>query len=96
MMLVLLAVSVQAGSPWALPEYAARIPVNCSLISYNTPVAINGSGGISFSGSTQVQYIWSRCQGNTSNISVYYNAYNDYAVANDTMIVPFEVELGNV
>ena len=76
---------------WWNESYAYRRLINCSGVSNGVPVVINGSNGFRINGSVQV--VWTRCT--SGDLSVYYNDYSDYVVANDTGKQPFQVELGN-
>ncbi|MBW2986429.1 LamG domain-containing protein, partial [Candidatus Woesearchaeota archaeon] len=76
---------------WWNASFNHRMQINCSKVSDGVPVIINGSGGFSISGNKQ--FVWTVCQG--TNLSVYYNNYTDYVVANNSGQVPFEVERGN-
>lgn len=76
---------------WWNASYTNRFPINCTGVTAGTPIAINGSAGFYISGNKQT--VWTTCGGNS--LSLYYNNASNYAVANESAKVPYEVESGN-
>lgn len=76
--------------PWWNVSYQYRMPVNDSLISNHIGI-LNGSKDFDLGGYNQ--RVWSVFLGD--GVSLYFNNYTDYVVANDTDILPFEIEGGN-
>lgn len=79
-------------STWWDATYSWRLPINCSNIAKTAiPIIINGTGGFSVNG-TQT-WIWTTCSG--ENMSIYFNSASNLTLANDSGVVPFEVEKGS-
>ncbi|MDD5059420.1 MAG: hypothetical protein PHQ60_16305 [Sideroxydans sp.] len=76
---------------WWNESYGYKMPINCTHLDDFTPIVINGSNGFEINGEKQI--VWTYCSGDGT--ALYYNNYSDYAVANDTTKLPFEVEFGN-
>jgi hypothetical protein len=70
--------------------YTYQIAINCSLMNNATPFVVNGANGFTLNGSKQV--VWTQC---ADNLSLYYNNFTSYVIANNTTTVPFDVEYGN-
>ncbi len=77
---------------WWNVTYDYKMPINCTNMDDNVPLVINGSDGFGLGGTTN-QIVWTYCSG--TGTALYYNDETDYAVANDTHQLPFEVEFGN-
>ncbi|OYT27607.1 MAG: hypothetical protein B6U97_01055 [Candidatus Altiarchaeales archaeon ex4484_96] len=80
-----------ASATWWNDSYNYKREINCSSLTDGLPIVVNGSGGFTLSGNNQV--VWTYCSG--TGTAVYYNAYNDYVIANDTTQIPMAVEQGN-
>ena len=76
---------------WWNETYAYKMEINCTNLDDYIPIVINGSDGFTLNGNKQI--VWSYCSGNGT--ALYYDDYINYAVANDTGLIPFEVEFGN-
>ncbi|MBW3019359.1 LamG domain-containing protein, partial [Candidatus Woesearchaeota archaeon] len=75
---------------WWDDSYDYRFKIDCSDVAAGTPIVVNGSDGFSIDGHNQL--VWTVCGSN--NLSVYFNNYTDYVVANENGQVAFEVETG--
>jgi hypothetical protein len=80
-----------AGSTWWNSTYNYRYPINCTNVLNGWPISVNGTSGVTLNGVKQ--FVWVGCQ---QNLSLYYNSYTQWVIANDTKQVPFDVALGNV
>ncbi len=76
---------------WLNTSYHSRYKIDCTSIPKGVIIVLNGTKGIKLN-ATSAQYIWTRCE---PDLYLYYNAYNLWTIANDTKVVPFDVELGN-
>jgi len=91
LMLCMLILSLNITSAWYDESYNQRYVMNCSSITQNIPVLVNGSSLLSIEGDKQ--QIWTFCRG--ENTSVYYNDSITYIVANETSQISHEVAKGN-
>jgi hypothetical protein len=74
-----------------IEAYSYSRNINCTGITSGTPIAINGTYGVTISGVKQI--IWTNCK---TNLSLQYNNNTYYAVFENTSIaVPFDVRQGN-
>lgn len=77
---------------WMNVSMAFKRNVTCTGIGDNYPLMINGSYGVKINGTPQ--YIWTVCKGSAT--ALYFNNATHYFVANDTAMIPFEVENGTL
>ena len=89
---LLLLLLIGTASAWYSTSYNYRMPIYCTGMDTGAPIVINGSGGFTINGDQQI--VWTNCRG--GNQSVYYNSSTAYVIANETEILPYEVEIGNV
>ena len=86
-----LIIPISVSATWWDSSYSYKRPINCTDVTSDVPIIINGTSGVKIGGVTQ--YIWTKCRG--ANTALYYNSYTDYAVANDTTQIPMDIEKGN-
>lgn len=76
--------------PWYNVSYDSKYPINCTNMGGNL-IYVNGSFGTTLGGYRQD--ISTVCYGD--GMSVYFNNYSDYIIANDTSLIPYSVEGNN-
>lgn len=79
------------GKAWWNLSFDNKFPLDCTNMTYLTPLVVNSSTGFSIDGKNQI--VWTYCSG--TGTALYYNNYSDYVVSNDTTQLPMEVEKGN-
>jgi len=85
-------VTIICLDPWWNTSYTYKRGINCTNLTDGVQIVINGSSGFNLSDCVVNQIVWTMCQG--ANTSLYYTNCTDYVVANDTTLIPFEVEVG--